>query len=890
MEKNFDISIVIAVYNMQEYLEEAIQSIESQTIGFEKIQVILVNDGSLDSSLDICRKYEKKYPANIIVVNKENGGVASARNEGMMKATGKYINFLDADDMLEKDVCQKVVSFFDQHDVDVVSIPLKYFEGKTDDHALNWKFEKTRVIDIDDEIDAVQLSISSSFVKREVVQKFLFNPELKYGEDAEVVNKCILQKRRYGVLSDVSYMYRYRNSDGSAIQRATNSYEYYLPVIEKLYWSLIQYEKKLTGEENISKYLENLILYEMKWKVRKNPEMNQILGTYTKEYLFEKLREVLLQINDSSIICLNRCNIFSKLFMLSIKYQLPIKEMEKQFKIVSGETKQFVVWRDFILAAVSSIKVFISIFDMKDGNLAIEGMIGGAVPQELINLAVVVEHEGERKEYPVIRKENEWVKDTIALHEKIKDRFYFKAADIPLQSGMKLSFQLILKGKRTEMKIATDALSGMQNYLDNSYIVKKGYIISKNNNCFLFEKLEINRLLEQENSYLSEVKQIEKLTEEDYKYIKRIRQNCINEYKQSMNKTIWIFMDRVDSADDNAEHLFKYAMQQDDNIEKYFVVSKSSRDFEKMKQFGNVLEYGSPEHCVKMMQADKIISSQASMNNYTPFSNELTPYFSGFLTADRVFLQHGVTKDDLSLWLNHLNKNLKLFVCASPYEYDSILNGKYGYDNSVVKELGFPRFDALRDKREKAVVYMPTWNSELSKTENGEVVYNPEFKNSSLFREIRDVLHSDRLKTLLKKYDYKLRFKPHPNLMPQLGDFGNIDDVDIITSEETYQDIFRTAGVMITDYSSVFFDFSYLKKPLVYYQVRKNHLDKGYFDYHTMGFGEVAESMDQLTTALENIFKNQGQMETKYQDRVNAFFSYTDKNNCKRVYDAIKEI
>lgn len=79
--KDYKISIITAVYNVEEYLEEMIESVLEQTIGFENIQLILVDDGSVDSSGEICDRYAEQYPNNIVVVHKENGGVSTARNE-----------------------------------------------------------------------------------------------------------------------------------------------------------------------------------------------------------------------------------------------------------------------------------------------------------------------------------------------------------------------------------------------------------------------------------------------------------------------------------------------------------------------------------------------------------------------------------------------------------------------------------------------------------------------------------------------------------------------------------------------------------------------------------------------------------------------------------------
>ena len=79
----------MAIYDVEEFLEEAMQSLLKQTIGFRNIQVIMVDDGSTDGSGDICDRYQKKYPDQVFVIHKENGGPASARNAGLEMAEGK---------------------------------------------------------------------------------------------------------------------------------------------------------------------------------------------------------------------------------------------------------------------------------------------------------------------------------------------------------------------------------------------------------------------------------------------------------------------------------------------------------------------------------------------------------------------------------------------------------------------------------------------------------------------------------------------------------------------------------------------------------------------------------------------------------------------------------
>lgn len=169
---NFMFSIVMAVYNVEEFLAEAIESVIAQDISFEEnVQLILVDDGSQDTSGEICDRYQAKYPKNIVTIHKENGGVSSARNEGLKYAKGKYINFLDSDDKLSKNTLRLVRDFFDKNSayVDVATIPMHFFDAATGDHILNYKFfNGTKVIDLNRDYTSIVLSTSSSFIKKKL--------------------------------------------------------------------------------------------------------------------------------------------------------------------------------------------------------------------------------------------------------------------------------------------------------------------------------------------------------------------------------------------------------------------------------------------------------------------------------------------------------------------------------------------------------------------------------------------------------------------------------------------------------------------------------------------------------------------------------------------------
>ena len=126
VEKEILISVIVPVYNAEEFLDRAIQSVLCQMDG--SIELILVNDGSTDRSGTICDEYEANNP-NIRVIHKENGGLSSARNAGICNAHGKYLMFLDADDYLDKETFAEVSAVIHSAHPDCIDFGWRYISN-----------------------------------------------------------------------------------------------------------------------------------------------------------------------------------------------------------------------------------------------------------------------------------------------------------------------------------------------------------------------------------------------------------------------------------------------------------------------------------------------------------------------------------------------------------------------------------------------------------------------------------------------------------------------------------------------------------------------------------------------------------------------------------------
>uniref|UniRef100_UPI00386F5507 CDP-glycerol glycerophosphotransferase family protein n=1 Tax=Methanobrevibacter sp. TaxID=66852 RepID=UPI00386F5507 len=412
------------------------------------------------------------------------------------------------------------------------------------------------------------------------------------------------------------------------------------------------------------------------------------------------------------------------------------------------------------------------------------------------------------------------------------------------------------------------------------------YSISKNH----FLKFENNRFHISNYSYLKMIKseipillRVLKRKESYYTSVLFFRFVYTLLYPFYRNKRIWLFMDRRENADDNAEHLYKYAITQKDGINKYFTVNEDSSDFKRLSNLSNLTPFYSIKHRFIYLFAEKIISSHPDENILNPFHEKNVTSYAGLINSDKIFLQHGVTKDNVSSWLHKFDKNLKLIVCVSDEEKKSFLDPGYNYDEKIIETLGFPRFDNLTKTNEtsKQILIAPSWRTDLHNMTPNYI------KNSEYFKHVNSLINNEDLIQLAKEKGYAIIFKPH-HFVYEFIDLFDKNDYVKIDYDSTYQELFKTSDLLITDFSSIAFDFSYMKKPVIYYQYAKDYnFKEGYFKYKTMGFGEVIEDERELIKLTNEYLTNDCEMKDIYRHRVDTFYKYNDKNNCRRVYDAI---
>lgn len=359
-------------------------------------------------------------------------------------------------------------------------------------------------------------------------------------------------------------------------------------------------------------------------------------------------------------------------------------------------------------------------------------------------------------------------------------------------------------------------------------------------------------------------------------------------YLAIIEKPLWLICEDGNTARDNGYYFYKYMRENHPEVNCKYVIRKQSNDYEKIEKLGiKPIRTSSFKHYVLYLAAKWNISNHKHGNPNQPFFYIVHVILN--LVNNRVFLQHGITKDD-SPWIYYKNTKFKYFICGAKREYDYIKE-KFGYPKESVVLTGFPRFDTLIDKAKdkKQILIMPTWRNWLGR-ETNPLGKKEKFEKTEYFKNWNGLLTDKRFINYIEKEAIEVLFYPHQHMQKYLSSFEiKSKNIKIASMKQDIQLALRESYLMITDYSSVYMDFAYMHKPVIYFQFdydkyRSNHLEPGYFDYIKDGFGPITTNTDQIIEKLSNLER----ISAKYSKRCMDFFN--NKNNvscCGNIYELL---
>lgn len=270
------VSVIIPVYNTEDYLKECIESLVNQTL--REIEILIVNDGSTDSSLEIMKEFKNKYPNIIKIFDKVNGGQASARNYALSFAQGEYLGFVDSDDWVDSTMYEEMYEKAEKEDADIVICDMvDHFPDRTVCYPSSRFENKFKVTP----------SACNKLFKRSLVKEDVFPVGLWY-EDFEFTTMQLMKTDCISVIHkglyhchcrEVSTMY---NNNSEKNQDILVVLEHLVEYVEKNGW----YEKYKNVLEYL--YIDHVLITSINRVQKQTNEKKKIVINNLRKEVFKK--------------------------------------------------------------------------------------------------------------------------------------------------------------------------------------------------------------------------------------------------------------------------------------------------------------------------------------------------------------------------------------------------------------------------------------------------------------------------------------------------------------------------------------------------------------------------------------------------------------------------
>lgn len=359
--------------------------------------------------------------------------------------------------------------------------------------------------------------------------------------------------------------------------------------------------------------------------------------------------------------------------------------------------------------------------------------------------------------------------------------------------------------------------------------------------------------------------------------------------KPFFKKPIWFIGENLaEVAQDNGIAFFKYCFNNHKDHRYYYISVKENKNGEVLEPYKkNVILYDSFKHYLFYHLSENLIVSHGLRDVIpTYLHNKMR-----FNKKPVIYLQHGiVAMKKLKFNRKSYNGMIKKFVVSSEFE-KKIFVEQMNFLPEQICVTGLSRFDTLEDKstskKKKEIVIMPTWR---------EWIKEEEFETSLFYKNYVELLKSEKLNKLLKDYNVKIKFFMHIELQRKFSHYfqGFESDIEVINvGDQTVNEILSESSLLITDYSSVVFDFHYMNKPILFYQFDLDdylNYRGSYINMKTDLFGPTASTSEELISFIQENLERNFKAEDRYKIKSRKYYKYFDRNNSERIFKEILSI
>ncbi len=876
-EFKYNLSVIIPVYNAEEYLTKSIDSILNND--FENYEIILINDGSTDKSAMILDRYANDFPF-ITVIHKDNSGVSDTRNMGIDKALGKYLFFLDADDFISRKALLSVYTFFEEHqdEVDLVTYPIKiYKNGRVVNHPRTKSYYPSGIIDFNQELSRLFVQPTMNVcVKNLRDNKIYFNKKLPFAEDSFFNMHYITRKNKLGIASGATYFYR--KGEFSAVikyQSSLYSWSRVLNFIELVLSTFREHGK-------VPPYIQQAIFYEIQWRSLKLGALYPIHLSADKYKEWERtFNSLLSEIHIENVFLKEPCHTY--LDRHHYPFLLNVLSHKTSVEYNEGDGCLRMMSEGYVILECSIVEIVISSFEWRNSCIYIYGFIKDSILQN--------------EDYQVLVSIND---STQGLDLKVSAESFYRSKlktnnfysfrlpiSTPLEKTSTIKFFVLYKGHTIGTKLI---------YRDGSVLKQKKRVVPTLCKKTLIIPSKDNITLKPKAS------KMKYFVKTNLSYLRRSRRVGVMRSVAMIYKGIhcwsdvWLYIDRSNLRD-NAYYQFKHDIAKKSNIKRYYITSMSSllieEYFSKSEQ-KYVVPFGSLKHKLLFLRCSKIFTSFNSWFDCIPMSKGLYNSFNDILTFEGIYVGHGELHASVRYLYARQKQFFQKFVVSSLHTKQALITKYDWYDDDIITT-GMPKLDFIQPNNTKSnrILFAPSWRSSLisepQHSTRTRVLFEDVFLQSSYYQGIKSLLTNKKLADKLQSMDIHIDFLPHP-IFKEVYDFalltGNENSHIHVVSEANVSNY----SMFITDFSSFLYEAVYLKIPCLFFFPDYKEFLTGNHVYSeleidiTESFGKMCYDAESAVLEISRTIDENFSVEKKYKQRMDDFFVYQE-NHRKRLYD-----
>lgn len=884
------VSVIVPVYNVEEFLHRCVKSLIKQTIDKNKMEVILVNDASPDNSPAICDEYAQTYPFIKVVHHTENQGLSAARNTGIDYATGKYLMFLDSDDWFTPETVEAVTNTFDKfyHQVDAVSYDRVPIDENNQKGKMHFRYDIMTKEDVYDLTVGRNIYIIQTTVN--ICVKNLFQDTPRFSddryfrhEDQEWCVRVVQPKMKIAYCPKAAYMY-YKNTDSFT---HTVFHSYYL--FEK---TTAYFENVFNQYEVVPKYFQAMYIHDLIWKIQADILFPYHYENDKWEASIKRLHRLLERTDIDTIAKFPHNDSAYKAFLIrwrgnyNVLYGASFNSLavsvSDAIKTDDEAQNTKVYYQDNLLQR--QVPPLIVVHKLRVNNNRLEFMafvksVYYSFDDTSANV-FAIENESTKKKLDVFPSVHSYANASL----KIANYWAFRYS-CDINEVQKIRFVLEEQNTTIQTKLWFMEYSGLNQHFTS--IVRKNLKITNANNAEL--------LLSQLS--LPEVKDLFK--KNTFQFLKHPRLSLLrlNAIRQHGKERIWLYYDWQTVEKDNGYYQFINDFQHDDGIKRYYVVTyKNYKNINALftkEQKKYLVKFGSRKHKKLFLNAEYIFTAYFGITTTTPFSTvpETMQYYD-ILDPKIIYLQHGVLHADL-YFLNAAERSrAEQIVVSTPFEKEN-LTKNYNYADAEIITTGMARYDYIDKNRpaKNRILFAPSWRKYLTLEHNFSTwnLQVDRLKSSDYYKNMLKFLEHPQLHKILEEKDYYLDIKLHP-IVTEASDLFSIDSDRVVfaPSDVNVSDY----KMFITDFSSYAFDFAYLSRAMMYFVPDYEQFKSGMNHYRKLdlpfedAFGNMSDNPEDAVQEFLRLANQDFQPDEKFYQRMQQFF-YPLENCAENLYQYI---